>query len=159
MAMMKTTMTADGDNDDDKDDEEKDESLEPVADAQAEVSVEGKQTEAMHKDKKDMKKEAMHGMKKKPMKEYKISKSADTADHSDTKDSPVAKKGGADMGANGKNIAQGGEEQGRAAPTAEKMGSFENSPGKDKGTSFKKQMKANTADGSDKSGKSAIAGK
>jgi hypothetical protein len=113
----------------------------------------------MHKDKKDMKKEAMHGMKKKPMKEYKISKSADTADHSDTKDSPVAKKGGADMGANGKNIAQGGEEQGRAAPTAEKMGSFENSPGKDKGTSFKKQMKANTADGSDKSGKSAIAGK
>ena len=109
-----------------------------------------------------MKKEAMHGkkdMKKEAVKEYKIAKSGDNADKSDTKDSPVATKGGADMGANGKNIAQGGEEQGRAAPNAEKMGSFENSPGKDKGTSFKKAMKPNTADGSDKSGKSAIAGK
>ena len=37
------------------------------------------------------------------------------------------------------------------------MSDFENTPGKDKSTSYKKQMKANTADGSDKSAKSPVA--
>ena len=59
------------------------------------------------------------------------------------------------------NIAKGGaEEKGRPAPTAAKMaGNFENTGGKDKSTSFKKQEKANTADGSDKSAKSPVASK
>ena len=60
----------------------------------------------------------------------------------------------------GSNIAKGGaDEKGRAAPTAEKMGEFENAPGKDKATSFKKEMKPNTADGSEKSAKSILGGK
>ena len=108
--------------------------------------------EAMHKDK---------GMKKEEVKEYKIQKNADNADHSDAGASPITQKGGADMKTTrGSNIAKGGaDEKGRAAPNAEKMGEFENSGGKDKGTSFKKEMKPNTADGSDKSGKSPISGK
>ena len=36
------------------------------------------------------------------------------------------------------------------------MSDFENSPGKDKSTSYKKQGKADTADHSDKSAKSPI---
>ena len=44
------------------------------------------------------------------------------------------------------------------APTAQKMGEFENSPGKDKASAMKPQ-KANTADGSEKSAKSPISGK
>ena len=38
-------------------------------------------------------------------------------------------------------------------------GDFENTGGKAKSTSFKKQDKANTADGSEKSAKSTISGK
>ena len=38
-------------------------------------------------------------------------------------------------------------------------GDFENTGGKAKSTSFKKTMTANTADGSEKSAKSPIAGK
>ena len=59
------------------------------------------------------------------------------------------------------NIAKGSaEEKGRPAPTAAKMaGDFENTGGKAKSTSFKKQEKANTADGSDKSAKSPVASK
>ena len=110
--------------------------------------------EAMN-DKKDMKKEAMH--KKEKMKEYKIQKSADTADHSDKgAKSPVNAKVKS-MGGGVHNIAKSGaEEKGRPAPTAQKMSDFENSPGKDKGTSMKKEMKPMTADGSDKSAKSPI---
>ena len=160
-----------GKGDMEKDEEDKEESLEPVANADAELS-----TEAMHKDKKDMKKEAMHGkkdmkkegmkmkkdgMKKEAVKEYKIQKSADNADHSDAKKSPMTGDGGADMNTTrGSNIAKGGaDEKGRPAPTAEKMADFENTGGKDKSTSFKKEMKANTADGSEKSVKSPISGK
>ena len=136
-----------GKDDEDHGDEDKEESAEPVVDANADLSM-----EAMHGDK---------GMKKEKMKEYKIQKSADNADHSDVKASPVSQTGGADMNTTrGSNIAKGGaDEKGRPAPTAEKMADFENTGGKDKSTSFKKQMKANTADGSDKSGKSPIAGK
>jgi len=140
-----------GKDDMEKDDMEKDmdkeESLQPVVDANADLSM-----EAMHKDK---------GMKKEEVKEYKIQKSADNADHGDAKASPVAAKGGADMKTDrGSNIAKGGaDEKGRTAPTAEKMADFENTGGKDKSTSYKKGMKANTADGSDKSGKSPISGK
>ena len=112
--------------------------------------------EAMH-DKKGMKKEAMHGKDKKKMDEYKIQKSADTADHSDKgAKSPVNAKVKS-MGGGVHNIAKSGaEEKGRPAPTAQKMSDFENSPGKDKGTSMKKEMKPMTADGSDKSAKSPI---
>ena len=136
------------------------ESLEQTsANADAELSIEGKMS-----DKKDMKKEAMHdkkGMKKEAVKEYKISKTADNADHSDAKKSPMTGDGGADMNTTrGSNIAKGGaDEKGRPAPTAEKMADFENTGGKDKSTSYKKQMKANTADGSEKSVKSPISGK
>ena len=148
-----------GKGDMEKDDDDKDESLEPVADADADLSVEGKMS-----DKKDMKKEAMHkdkGMKKEAVKEYKIQKSADNADHADAKKSPMTGDGGADMNTTrGSNIAKGGaDEKGRPAPTAEKMADFENTGGKDKSTSFKKEMKANTADGSEKSVKSPISGK
>ena len=53
----------------------------------------------------------------------------------------------------------GPEDKGRPAPTAQKMGDFENTPGKDKGTSMKKEVKPQTADGSEKSAKSPISGK
>jgi len=36
-------------------------------------------------------------------------------------------------------------------PTAQKMGDFENTPGKDKATSYKKEVKADHKDGGDKS--------
>ena len=139
----------------DGDDEDKDEAVEMPAETPAEEPImagEGKMS-----DKKDMKKEAMHGKDKKKMDEYKIQKSADTADHSDKgAKSPVNAKVKS-MGGGVHNIAKSGaEEKGRPAPTAQKMSDFENSPGKDKGTSMKKEMKPMTADGSDKSAKSPI---
>ena len=96
------------------------------------------------------------------MKEYKIQKSADTADHSDSKGSPVASKGGSAgmmSKANASSMMSSAEDKGRPAPTAQKMSDFENTPGKDKGTSMKKEVKPQTADGSDKSAKSTISGK
>ena len=64
------------------------------------------------------------------------------------------------MGHGGANIAKGGaDETGRPAPTAQKMGEFENSPAKAKSTSMKKEVKPATADGSDKSAKSPVASK
>ena len=90
------------------------------------------------------------------MDEYKIQKSADNADHSDSKGSPVAGKGGAKMGGSPVKTGSGAEDKGRPAPTAQKMGEFENSPGKAKGTSMKKEVKPATADGSDKSAKSPV---
>ena len=127
------------------------------------------QTEAMHKDK-GMKKEAMHKDKKeamhkdkKKMAEYKNPVKADHSDQSDK-----AAKGATPMvggskvktGASGSNIAQSQADSGeRAAPNAQKMGEFENTPGKAKGTSMKKEVKPATADGSEKSAKSPIAGK
>jgi hypothetical protein len=100
-------------------------------------------------DKKDEKKETV--------KEYKIQKSADNSDKADSKSSPVNSKVKS-MGGGTHNIAKGGaDEKGRPAPTAQKMsGDFENSPAKDKSSSFKKNEKADTADHSDKSAKSPV---
>tara|TARA_B110000503_G_scaffold138099_1_gene223610 strand:+ start:5520 stop:6338 length:819 start_codon:yes stop_codon:yes gene_type:complete len=98
---------------------------------------------------------------KETVKEYKIQKSADTADHSDKGAKSPVNASVKSAGGTVSNIAKGGaEEKGRPAPTAAKMaGNFENTGGKDKSTSFKKQEKANTADGSDKSAKSPVASK
>ena len=97
---------------------------------------------------------------KETVKEYAIKKSADNADHSEkSAKSPVAVKGGAKSGATPVKTGSGSEDKGRPAPTAQKMGSFENSPGKDKGTSMKKEVKADTKAGSEKSAKSPIGGK
>ena len=65
-----------------------------------------------------------------------------------------AKQGGTPV-----KTGSGPEDKGRPAPTAQKMGDFENTPGKDKGTSMKKEVKPQTADGSEKSAKSPISGK
>ena len=92
------------------------------------------------------------------MDEYKIQKSADTADHADSKSSPV-KDAGNKLPKGGKITQGGADEKGRPAPTAQKMSDFENTPGKDKSTSYKKQGKADTADHSDKSAKSPVASK
>ena len=141
----------------DGDDEEKDETVAPevAPELTPEVEMEGKQTEAMHKDK-GMKKEAMHKGKEK-MKEYKNPVSADTADHSDSGKSPIGTANKPMNSASAKGLNQGQADSGeRAAPTAQKMGEFENSPGKAKGTSMKKEVKPATADGSDKSAKSPV---
>ena len=111
-----------------------------------------------------MKKEAMHKDKKEKMKEYKNPVKADHSDQSDKSAkgaTPAIGGSKVKTGASGSNIAQGQADSGeRAAPTAQKMaGEFENTGGKAKSTSFKKQMTANTADGSEKSAKSPIAGK
>ena len=92
------------------------------------------------------------------MDEYKIPKSADNADHSDSKKSPV-NDAGTKMGHGGKNIAQGSaEEKGRTAPTAEKIiGDVANTAGKEK-VSLKAAPKAETADKADNK-KSPVASK
>ena len=127
--------------------EEKEESLE--APVEQTVADEIQPMEAKHDDK-----------KKEKMDEYKIQKSADNKNHADHKKSPV-NDAGTKMGHGAKNIAQGSaEEKGRAAPTAQKMaGDFENTGGKDKSTSMKKEVKADNADHSDKSAKSPVASK
>jgi len=125
--------------------EEKEESLE--APVEQTVADEIQPMEAKHDDK-----------KKEKMDEYKIQKSADNADHSDKGAKSPVNSSVKSAGGTTANIAKGGaEDKGRPAPTAQKMaGDFENTGGKDKSTSFKKQEKANTADGSDKSAKSPI---
>ena len=136
-----------GKGDMDKDEMDKDESMEPVADAELSTPVESKEEpkEAMHKD-------------KKKMDEYKIQKSADTADHADNKKSPVASKN--DMGGSAGNIAKGGaDEKGRPAPTAQKTaGEFANAGGKDS-RKMNPAKAADNADHSEKSAKSPITGK
>ena len=98
--------------------------------------------------------------KKDVVKEYKIKKSADNGEKADNKKSPVAAKGGAKGGGTPVKTGSGAEDKGRAAPTAQKVaGEFANSPGKDKSTSYKKEVKADTGDKADKSGKSPISGK
>jgi hypothetical protein len=94
---------------------------------------------------------------KETVKEYAIKKSADNADKADNKSSPV-KTGGAKQGGTPVKTGSGAEDKGRAAPTAQKVsGDFANTGGKN---SLKtKEVKAKTADGSDKSGKSPISGK
>ena len=139
-------MMADKNGDDDEEAEET--AMAPVIPAQ-ETQPEVSRFEAKAKeDKKDV------------VKEYKIKKSADNADHADSKGSPIAKTGGAKQGGTPVKTGSGAEDKGRPAPTAEKVkGEFANSPGKDKSTSYKKEVKADTKDGSDKSGKSVISGK
>jgi general stress protein YciG len=143
----------------DGEEDKEDESLEmPAVETQPEMSYEGK---------KDMM--AGKKMDQKDMKEY---KNPVTANHSDASDksakSPVAAKGGSSSGASGSNLNQGQADSGTSgastsingSSTPQKMaGEFENTGGKAKSTSFKKQEKANTADGSDKSAKSPVASK
>jgi len=141
--MMSGKMGDEEGSEEGSEEEKEEESVAPVADPNAELSMEAK-----HDDK-----------KKEKMDEYKIQKSADNADHADNKKSPVA-DAGTKMGHGAKNIAQGGaDEKGRPTPTAEKMGEFENTGGKDKSTSYKKEVKADNKDGSDKSAKSPVAKK
>ena len=103
----------------------------------------------------------MHKDKKEKMKEYKNPVNAGKADHSDKSAKSPVKDACSKMPKGGDNIAKGGaDETGRPAPTAQKMAvDFENTGGKAKSTSFKKQENANTADGSDKSAKSPVASK
>jgi len=126
------------DDAEDMGDMDKEESLEPTP----EVEMESKEA-------------------KETVKEYKNPVKADTADHSDKGAKSPVKDAGTKMPKGGDNIAKGSaEEKGRPAPTAQKMaGDFENTGGKAKSTSFKKQEKADTADGSDKSAKSPVASK
>ena len=115
----------------------------------------------MHDKKKDMKKEAMHGKDKdkKKMDEYKIQKSANNSDMSDKSAKSPVKTGGAKQGGTPVKTGSGAEDKGRPAPTAQKMaGEFANSPGKDS-MKMSKEVKAQTADGSEKSAKSPISGK
>jgi hypothetical protein len=91
-------------------------------------------------------------MKKETVKEYKIQKSADNKDASDKSAKSPVIDAGTKMGQGSKNIAQAGVAKETAkVPTAEKMGDFENTPGKDKATSYKKEVKADLKDGGDKS--------
>jgi hypothetical protein len=126
---------------DDNMDMDKEESLEPTPEVEM---------EAKHMDK-----------KKEDMKEYKNPVKADHADGSDKSAKSPVNTSVKSAGGTTANIAKGGaEEKGRPAPTAAKMaGDFENTGGKAKSTSFKKQEKAITADGSDKSAKSPVASK
>ena len=98
---------------------------------------------------------------KETVKEYKNPVKGDMSGGDDkSAKSPVASKGGAKGGGTPVKTGSGAEEKGRAAPTAGKLaGDFENTGGKAKSTSFKKQEKADSKDGSDKSAKSPVAGK
>lgn len=103
----------------------------------------------------DMTDDLVNDVESEQVVEYKIAKKADTADHSDNTKSPVANKN--DMGGTASNIAQGSaEEKGASAPSAQSMSEFENTAGKDKSTSFKKNEKADNADHSDKTAKSPV---
>ena len=115
--------------------------------------------DADKKDEKEVKEMDHMDKDKKKMDEYKIQKSADTADHSDKGAKSPVKIGGAKMGGTPVKTGSGADEKGRPAPTAEKMSDFQNTPGKDKGTAMKQQVKADTKDGSEASAKSPISGK
>jgi D-alanyl-D-alanine carboxypeptidase (penicillin-binding protein 5/6) len=82
------------------------------------------------------------------MREYVEKVSApNNSEGADNTASPVASKGGKDSGADGKNIAQSGEEKGGKAPAAKDMGkSFENEPGANAGDSFKKASAPKSAE-------------
>ena len=129
-----------GDNGEDSE-EKSDESeaiAQPAQDAQAQVAV------AQEAKKDDMKKETV--------KEYKIQKSADNKGGDDKSAKSPIVDAGTKMGQGSKNIAQADVAKEKAkVPTAEKMGDFENTPGKDKATSYKKEVKADLKDGGDKS--------
>ena len=98
---------------------------------------------------------------KETVKEYKNPVKGDMSGGDDkSAKSPVASKGGAKGGGTPVKTGSGADDTGRAAPTAGKLaGDFENTGGKAKSTSFKKQEKADLKDGSDKSAKSPVASK
>ena len=135
------------------DEEAEEQALAPVVPAQEtqpEMSIEGKDAKEDAKAKAEAKAET-----KETVKEYKIKKTADNKDHADSGKSPVASRG-KDLGGTSVKTGSGAEDKGRPAPKAETMGNFENSPGKDKSTSMKKEVKADTKDHSDKSAKSPV---
>jgi hypothetical protein len=113
-------------------DDDADEAVEMPAETPAEMPLESKEA-------------------KETVKEYKNMAKADNADHADHKASPV-KDAGSTLPKGGDNIAKGGaEEKGRPAPTAKSMNAT---------TEPKmKEVKPQTADGSDKSAKSPVAKK
>jgi hypothetical protein len=82
------------------------------------------------------------------MREYVEKVSApNNSEGADNTASPVASKGGKDSGADGKNIAQSGEEKGGSAVKAKDMGkSFENEPGSKAGDTFKKASAPKSAE-------------
>ena len=98
---------------------------------------------------------------KETVKEYKNPVKGDMSGGDDkSAKSPVASKGGAKGGGTPVKTGSGADDTGRAAPTAGKLaGDFENTGGKAKSTSFKKEEKADLKDGSDKSAKSPVASK
>ena len=116
------------------------------------------------------KKDMMAGKKmdKKDMKEYKNPVKADHSDHSDKAAkgaTPVTGGSKVKTGASGSNMTQAQADSGSAgastsingSSTPQKMaGEFENTGGKARSTSYKKQVSANTADGSEKYAKSPI---
>ena len=92
------------------------------------------------------------------IREYVNKVDAKHSDGSDNTASPVAKSGGADAKADGKNLVQGGEEKGGKAPmpTEDHAGNV-NTPGSKAG-SKQSAAKANTADGTDGSAKKSAIG-
>ena len=129
-----------GDNGEEGSEEKSEESVAIAQPAQAQVAA----PIAQEAKKDDMKKETV--------KEYKIQKSADNKDASDKSAKSPVIDAGTKMGQGSKNIAQADVAKEKAkVPTAEKMGDFENTPGKDKATSYKKEVKADLKDGGDKS--------
>ena len=92
------------------------------------------------------------------IREYVNKVDAKHADGSDNTASPVAKSGGADAKADGKNLVQGGEEKGGKAPMPKEDNAGNvNTPGSKAG-SKQSAAKANTADGTDGSAKKSAIG-
>jgi len=87
---------------------------------------------------------------KETVKEYKIPKSAETADGTANKKSPTSDKGGKVAKADAKNIAQGSadEKGGTVATPAKIIGDVANTGGKEK-VSLKPAPKTETADKAD----------
>ena len=92
------------------------------------------------------------------IREYVNKVDAKHSDGSDNTASPVAKSGGADAKADGKNLVQGGEEKGGKAPMPKEDNAGNvNTPGSKAG-SKQSAAKANTADGTDGSAKKSAIG-
>ena len=92
------------------------------------------------------------------IREYVNKVDAKHSDGSDNTASPVAKSGGADAKADGKNLVQGGEEKGGKAPMPKEDNAGNvNTPGSKAG-SKQSAAKANTADGTDGSSKKSAIG-
>ena len=92
------------------------------------------------------------------IREYVNKVDAKHSDGSDNTTSPVAKSGGSDAKADGKNLVQGGEEKGGKAPMPKEDNAGNvNTPGSKAG-SKQSAAKANTADGTDGSAKKSAIG-